>query len=190
MSVTAVPLQPIRRGSVRRFWLAIVLVLAIAAVLAWAGSRQFGQTASGLRYQMIEEGTGETPTSDHFAMVGYKGMLPDGTMFDENPGMVVDLAAGGTIPGFGEAVTLLRKGGSLRAWIPAELAYGANPPPGGVIPANSPLVFEIKLLEFRTRAEIMENQRMMQLQQMLQQQGGAPTEGGPPPQLEGMPPAE
>ena len=47
MSVTAVPLQPIRRGSVRRFWLAVVLVLAIAAILAWAGSRQFGQTAAG-----------------------------------------------------------------------------------------------------------------------------------------------
>lgn len=195
MSVTAVPLRPIKRGSVRRLWLAIVLILAVAIVLAWAGSRQFGHTASGLRYQIIEQGKGDSPTSDHFAMVGYKGMLPDGTVFDENPGVVFDLA-GGTIPGFAEAIGLLKKGGSLRAWIPAELAYGANPPPGGVIPPNSPLVFEIKLLEFRTRAEIMEQQRMMQMQQMLQQQGGggAPAAGPPPegaPQLpEGMPPIQ
>ena len=176
MSVTAVPLQPIRRGSVRRLWLAVVLVLAIAAVLAWAGSRQFGQTASGLRYQMIAEGAGESPTRDDFALVAYKGTLPDGTVFDENEGAPMELQS--LVPGFAEAVTLLKRGGSLRAWIPAELAYGDSPPQGGVIPPNTPLQFDIKLLEFKSRAEVMQAQQMMQMQQMMQQQGGAP-EGMP-----------
>lgn len=195
-SVTAVPLQPIKRGSVRRFWLAMILLGALAILLAWAGSRQFAHTPSGLRYQMLEKGSGASPTKDDFALIAYKGTLPDGTVFDENPGAPMEIAT--TVPGFSEAVTLLKKGGKLRAWIPAELAYGANPPPGGTIPANSPLVFEIKLLEFKTRAEVMESQRMMQMQQMLQQQqqqgGGAP--GGTqapqelqlPPGMEGPPP--
>jgi len=180
MSVTAVPLRPIQRGSVRRFWLAIVLILAVAAVLAWAGSRQFGRSASGLRYQMLEKGAGASPTKDDIALLAYRGMLPDGTVFDEKPGEPMEIAA--TVPGFAEAVTLLKKGGKLRVWIPAALAYGDNPPQGSPIPPNSPLVFEIKLLEFKTRAEIMEQQRMMQLQQMLQQQqggGGAPPSGPP-----------
>jgi FKBP-type peptidyl-prolyl cis-trans isomerase FkpA len=177
MSVTAVPLQPIRPGSVRRLLLAIVLVLAIGLVLAWAGSRQFGHTSSGLRYQMITEGVGESPTQDDFALVSYKGTLPDGTVFDENPSAPMELNS--LVPGFAEAVTLLKRGGSLRAWIPSELAYGATPPPGGVIPPNTPLQFEIKLLEFKTREEVMQTQQMMQLQQMMQQGGGNPSEASP-----------
>ena len=178
MSVTAVPLRPIKRGSVRRFWLAMILVLAAAVVLAWAGNRQFGGTASGIRYQMIKEGTGASPTRDDFALLAYKGSLPDGRVFDENPGAPMEIAS--TVPGFAEAVTLLKKGGSIRVWIPAELAYGANPPPGGIIPPNSPLQFEIRLLEFKTRAEIEESQRMMQMQQMLQQQQQQQHPGGAP----------
>ncbi|MBT2187222.1 FKBP-type peptidyl-prolyl cis-trans isomerase [Sphingobium nicotianae] len=194
MSVTAVPLRPIKPGSVRRFWLVMVLLFAVAIVLAWAGSRQFGQMPSGLRYQMLEKGTGASPTKEDFALVAYKGMLPDGTVFDENPGAPMELAS--MVPGFTEAVTKLRKGGKMRAWIPAALGYGDHPPQGSPIPPNSPLVFEIKLLEFKTRAEVMEQQRAMQLQQMMQQQqqqqGGGAAPGGPegalPPGMEGPPP--
>ncbi|MBN8819425.1 MAG: FKBP-type peptidyl-prolyl cis-trans isomerase [Sphingomonas sp.] len=185
MSVTAVPLRPIQRGSVRRLWLAMILVLAVAIVLAWAGSRQFGETASGLRYQIINEGTGASPTREDFALVAYKGMLPNGTVFDENAGAPMELAS--TVPGFSEAVTLLKKGGALRVWIPSALGYGPNPPPGGTIPPDSPLQFEIKLLEFKTRAEVMETQRMMQMQQMLQQQQQQHGGGGMPPMPPGGP---
>ncbi len=107
MSVTAVPLQPIQRGSVRRFWLAMILLAACAIVLAWAGNRQFGRTESGLRYQMLTEGTGASPTHDDFALVRYKGTLPDGTVFDENTSAPMELAS--TVPGFSEAVTLLKR---------------------------------------------------------------------------------
>lgn len=178
MSITAVPLQPIQRGSVRRFWLAMLLVAAVALVLAWAGNRQFGHTASGLRYQIVTQGTGPNPTHDDFAMLAYKGTLPDGTVFDQNPGAPMEI--GTTVPGFAEAVTLLKKGGSMRAWIPAKLAYGDHPPAGSNIPPNSPLQFEIKLIEFKTRAEVMQAMQAQQMQQMLQQQQGGPPAGGAP----------
>ncbi len=166
MSVTAVPLRPIARGSVRRLWLGVALVGACAATLAWAGARQFGHTESGVRYQVIAAGQGAHPAKDDFALIGYKGTLPDGTVFDENERAPMELAS--TVPGFAESVTLMRKGGRMRVWIPADKAYGASPPPG--IPANSPLQFDIHLIDFKTRAEIMEAQRQMQMQQMLQQQ--------------------
>jgi len=188
MSVTAVPLRPIQKGSVRRLWLGVILVIAVALVLAWAGNRQFGQTASGLKYQILADGSGANPTADDFALVAYKGTLPDGTVFDENPGAPMELAS--TVKGFSEAVTLMKKGGKIRAWLPANLAYGDTPPQGSPIPAGSPLTFEIKLLEFKTRAEVMEAQRQMQMQRMLQQQmggGGAPMPpgAGAPPMPEG-----
>lgn len=179
MSVTAVPLRPIAKGSVRRLWLGIVLIVACAVTLSWAGAKQFGSTPSGLRYQVIKAGEGPSPTKDDFALVGYKGTLPDGKVFDENPGAPMEIS--GTVPGFAEAITLMRKGGKMRVWIPADQAYGASSPPG--IPANSPLQFDITLHEFKTRAEIMEAQQQQQLQQMLQQQMQG--QGGPPP---GMPP--
>jgi FKBP-type peptidyl-prolyl cis-trans isomerase FkpA len=184
MSITAVPLQPIQRGAVRRFWLAILLVVAVALLLAWAGTRQFGHTGSGLRYQIVKQGIGASPTHDDFALIAYKGMLPDGTVFDENAGAPMEIKT--TVPGFAEAVTLLKKGGSLRAWIPANLAYGDTPPQGSNIPPNSPLEFEIKLLEFKSRAEVMQSVQQQQMQQMMQQQmggQGAPGGQGEPLQL-------
>ena len=139
---------------------------------------------------MLTEGKGASPTADDFALVAYKGTLPDGQVFDENKQAPMELA--NITPGFAHAVTLLKKGGRMRVRIPAELAYGASPPPGSIIPANSPLIFDITLLEFKSRAEVMEMQRQAQMQQMLQQQmmgGGAPGgPGGAVPMPEGVPP--
>jgi hypothetical protein len=182
--VTAVPLHPIAKGSLSRFWLAMLLLLLVAAALAWAGLRQFGATPSGLKYQIVAAGEAAHPAKDDFALVGYKGMLPDGTVFDENPQASMDLTT--LVPGFSEAVTLVGKGGKLRAWLPPELGYGANVRPGSKIPANSPLIFEISVIDFKSRAEVMEIQRQMQMQQMLQQQmGGGGAGGGGVPMPEG-----
>jgi FKBP-type peptidyl-prolyl cis-trans isomerase FkpA len=179
-SVTAVPLLPIRKGSLTRFWLAMLLLLLVAAALAWVGLRPFGQSDNGLRYMIVAPGAGAHPTKDDFALVAYKGMLPDGTVFDENARAPLDLTQ--MLPGFTEAVMLVGKGGKVRAFIPAELAYGANPPPTSKIPSNSPLIFEISLLEFETRENVMAMRRQMEMQQMLQQQMGG---GGMPPMPQG-----
>jgi FKBP-type peptidyl-prolyl cis-trans isomerase FkpA len=89
------------------------------------------------------------------------------------------------VPGFSAGLQAMQAGGKYRLRIPADQAYGAdekrNQQTGEVvIPANSDLVFDVDLLEFKSQEEVM---RMMQQQQMMQQlqggAGGAP--GGPPP---------
>ncbi len=196
MSVTAVPLQPIRKGSVRRLWLGLAVVVAGSALLTWNGLRPFGlreavskDGISGrIAYQILAPGVGAKPAKDDFALVSYKGSLPDGTLFEETPQPTpMDLSS--MIPGFTQAVTMIAKGGKIRVRIPAELAYGDNPPQGSPIPAGSPLIFDITLVEHMARAQMMELQRRQQLQQMLQQQmqGGGGVPGGAPP---GGPPVD
>ncbi len=172
MSVTAVPLRPITKGSVSKLWLGIFIAFLIAMGLALAGSAKFKETESGLRYQIVREGTGPSPTREDFALVSYKGMLPDGTVFDQNERTPMEI--GNVVPGFAEALTMMKKGGEMRVLIPADQAYGASPPPGSSIPPNSDLQFDITLIEFKTRQEVMQMQQQMQLQQMLQGQGAPP----------------
>jgi hypothetical protein len=175
-SITAVPLRPIAKGSLTKLWLGVGLAALAGVGLAWAGSAQFGTTDSGLKYQVIEKGVGPTPTREDFALVGYKGTLPDGTVFDQNARAPMEI--GNVVPGFAEALTLMHKGGHMRVWIPAKLAYGDSPPQGSGIPADSPLEFDITLHEFKTRAEVMQLQQQMQMQQMMQG-GGAPQGAAP-----------
>jgi len=200
MSVTAVPLRPIKKGSVGRLWFGVAVVAAASALLTWNGLRPFGHSDIAdkdgklhrISYQIIEPGTGEKPGRDDFAQVSYKGVLPNGTKFDESSQPVVLDLGGQTpgatmIPGFSGAVMELRKNGRLRVQIPPELAYGSEAR-GETIPANSTLIFEITLHDFKSRAEVMEMQRQMQMQQMLQQgmqPGGAP--GGAPGQPAPLP---
>ena len=85
MSVTAVPIQPLKKGSLTKYWAAIALVLAVGGGLAYWGTndvrQEFGDvvtTASGLRYKIIEAGEGPNPTDNDVVLVSYKGMLKDG----------------------------------------------------------------------------------------------------------------
>jgi len=178
-SITAVPLRPIAKGSLLKLWIGVTAATLAGVGLAYAGTTQFGTTASGLKYQVLEKGTGPSPTSDDFALVGYKGTLENGTVFDQNPKTPMEIA--NVVPGFSEALTMMHKGGHMRVWIPAKLAYGSSPPPGSNIPANAPLQFDIHLLEFKTKAEVMQMQQQMQMQQMMQQgQAGSGTPEGTP----------
>ncbi|HEX7741047.1 MAG TPA: FKBP-type peptidyl-prolyl cis-trans isomerase [Sphingobium sp.] len=180
MSTTAVPLRPIAKGSLTRLWIGVAAVAVAAGGLAWAGQRGVAPsptsylartadqegvvtTESGLQYKVLEEGAGPSPTPSDVALVGYKGALLDGTVFDENPqtAMPVD----GVVPGFSEGLQKMKKGGKYRLWIPPQLGYGAQA--AGPIPANSVLVFDVQLHDFKSKAEIMQMQQMMQ-------QGGAP----------------
>jgi len=106
-------------------------------------------TPSGLLYEIIASGTGRQPTQDDTVSVNYKGALPDGTVFDESAkhGGPATFQLKGVIKGWTEAVSMMKEGDKWKVYLPAELAYGANPPPGSGIPANSPLVFEIELIK-------------------------------------------
>ena len=176
---TRVPLQPIRKGSLTKVWAGIVVVLLVAAAFAWFNVPHAKKLAGGVTLETLQEGKGPSPTTSDIALINYKGMLGDGKVFDQGQG--VPMPVTGVVPGFSTGLQAMQAGGKYRLRIPAEQAYGSeekrNQQTGEVvIPANSDLVFDVDLLEFRSQEEVM---RMMQQQQMMQQlqQGGA---GGAP----------
>lgn len=108
-------------------------------------------TPSGLRFQTIKPGTGGKPTLRDYTLVGYKGSLTNGTVFDQNERTPFPVA--GVVPGFSEALQKMQKGGVYRICIPAALGYGADSP-APTIPANSVLRFEVSLLDYATPEQI------------------------------------
>jgi len=108
---------------------------------------------SGLQYKVITEGTGNTPTADDRVKTNYRGTLINGTEFDSSykRGKPAEFAVKGVIPGWTEALQLMKEGGKWQLYIPANLAYGTRPRP--TIPANSTLIFEIELIEIVKPAE-------------------------------------
>jgi FKBP-type peptidyl-prolyl cis-trans isomerase FkpA len=101
-------------------------------------------TASGLRFQVLEPGTGRRPQPGDAVLVTYEGRLADGTVFD-SAAQPVGLRVADAIPGFTEALLLMNEGGRYRFRIPVALAYGARGRPG-VIPPNAELDFTLTLI--------------------------------------------
>ena len=101
---------------------------------------------SGLQYQVIEKGTGKTPTKDSTVTVDYKGTLIDGTVFDSSykRGKPATFKVSNVIPGWTEGLQLMQEGARYRFYIPAKLAYGERGA-GPVIGPNSTLIFEVDL---------------------------------------------
>ncbi|MBY0451395.1 MAG: FKBP-type peptidyl-prolyl cis-trans isomerase, partial [Bdellovibrionaceae bacterium] len=104
-------------------------------------------TASGLQYQVLTEGTGPVPKKEDTVKCHYTGTLIDGTKFDSSVdrGQPAEFPVAGVIPGWTEALQMMKVGSKYKLFIPAELAYGPAGRPG--IPANSALIFEVELLE-------------------------------------------
>jgi FKBP-type peptidyl-prolyl cis-trans isomerase FkpA/FKBP-type peptidyl-prolyl cis-trans isomerase FklB len=104
-------------------------------------------TASGLQYIMEKEGTGASPKKEDVVKVHYKGTLTNGEQFDSSydRGQPAEFPVGGVIPGWTEALQLMKVGGKAKLFIPPELAYGPSGRPG--IPPNSVLVFEVELMD-------------------------------------------
>ena len=109
----------------------------------------FQQTDSGLRYQIIQEGTGQKAAAGQTVSVHYKGQLLDGTVFDSSykRQQPIDfvLGQGQVIPGWDEGVSLLKVGDKARFVIPSDLAYGSRGA-GGVIPPDAALIFDVELV--------------------------------------------
>jgi FKBP-type peptidyl-prolyl cis-trans isomerase len=201
MSITTVPIQPIKKGSLTKYWVGIAILLIAAAALAWFGTADVRSkyqtndaflssngnaagvetTPSGLQFQTVKAGAGKSPTDNDVTLIAYKGTLRDGTVFDENA--QAPLPVTGVVPGFSEALKKMQKGGKYKIWIPSELGYGPeekkNPQTGAVVmPANSVLIFEVELKDFISRTEF---EKGMEAARKQQQAAGGP-QGGPPPQ--------
>ncbi len=155
-------------GTGLRTWiLAGVAGVALMAGLAWAGTRGVAESAmkvqgvlaenakragvtvtdSGLQFEEVRAGTGESPAAGDMVLLNYEGKLPDGTTFDSSyeSGQPAVFPVDGLIPGFSEALKLMRPGGEYRIMIPPDIAYGEKGA-GGLIPPNAVLTFKVELL--------------------------------------------
>jgi FKBP-type peptidyl-prolyl cis-trans isomerase len=103
-------------------------------------------TTDGLQYRIIQSGFGKRPIPTDIVTVDYKGSLIDGTVFDATePGLPAQFPANKLIPGWTEALLLMREGDDWELVIPPQLAYGDRGA-GKVIPPGQTLVFDLHLI--------------------------------------------
>lgn len=184
--VTRVPLQPIAKGSMLKFWLGVLVGAALASAVAWFTTRP--DTVS---VEVVTAGEGASPQEGDAVFVDYVGTLDDGTEFDRSqprdPSIPPEIAhlipqgsfmeLGSVVPGFREALMQMQKGGSYVVEIPSDMAYGANPQPGSPIPPNADLTFEVTLHDFMNQEELL--QRGMEINAIMEQVLAAEAEAAP-----------
>ena len=104
-------------------------------------------TATGLQYEVLAEGSGDSPKETEQVTVHYHGTLIDGTIFDSSVdrGQPATFPVNGVIPGWVEALQLMKPGAKYKLFIPSDLAYGERGA-GGAIGPNATLIFEVELI--------------------------------------------
>ncbi len=114
------------------------------------GNGKVIKTKSGLQYEEMTVGKGVSPKKGQTVMVQYTGTLKDGTKFDSSRDrgepFSFPIGEGQVIPGWDEGVISMKVGGRRKLIIPANLGYGAKGTPGGPIPPNAQLTFDVELL--------------------------------------------
>ncbi len=107
------------------------------------------ETESGLQYRVLEEGSGDSPSMTDTVEVHYEGRLLTDEVFDSSyeRGDPVTFPLNRVIEGWTEGLQLMSEGAKYQFFIPADLAYGNDPPQGSPIPPGAVLIFEVELLE-------------------------------------------
>jgi len=107
-------------------------------------------TDSGLQYEVLEAGDGNSPTRDSTVVVHYHGTFIDGSVFDSSiqRGEPATFGVTQVIPAWTEALQLMSVGDKWRVFAPPHLAYGEQGA-GGVIPPNTALIFEVHLIDIQ-----------------------------------------
>ena len=189
--ITRVPLRPIAKGSLTKLWIGVIVAIVLAVLLAWA------VMPKGYGLTVIEPGEGPNPTAEDVLFVNYVGRLEDGTVFDESQPLPLPpeaqgvfpegnpLPLGNMIPGFTKGALEMQKGGTYELRIPADQAYGDEPPQGSPIPPGADLIFDVEVIEIMSEADF--QRRVQMVTQLMQQNGSMPgAPGQAPPQ--GAPP--
>lgn len=123
---------------------------AARSFLAGNGKRKdVVTTASGLQYHVIAPGEGASPKATDEVTVNYRGTLLDGTEFDSSykRGQPASFPVNGVIPGWQEALVLMKPGAKWELFVPPNLAYDVNSPPS--IPPGSLLKFDVELIKVK-----------------------------------------
>ena len=186
--VTAVPIRPVRKGTLLKLWLGLIVLCLAAAGLAWIGTRPLQEIAlpSGARYRVIRQGHGAPMTQADVAGLRYKlhvGSVEAPVIQDsDESGQPFVTSVQEVFPGFADALVHMRAGGRYLLWLPPGTHIAGNAPPGAPFTPANTLVFEISMLQI---AAGMANQRQMQMMQQMQQmqqqqQQGAGGAGAPP----------
>ncbi|MBU3680789.1 MAG: peptidylprolyl isomerase [Flavobacterium sp.] len=112
----------------------------------------FDKTPSGLRYKMIQKGSGKKAENGKTVSVHYSGSLENGKVFDSSYSrkkpIEFPLGMGNVIEGWDEGIALLQVGDKARFVIPSHLGYGSRGA-GGVIPPNATLIFDVELMDVK-----------------------------------------
>jgi FKBP-type peptidyl-prolyl cis-trans isomerase len=102
---------------------------------------------SGLQFRIIQNGFGKRPNPTDTVQVYYTGKLINGTVFDgTSPGLPASFEVNKVIPGWTEALEIMREGDHWELVVPANLGYGNRGVGDGSIPPNQTLVFDLRLL--------------------------------------------
>jgi len=106
-------------------------------------------TASGLQYKVLSPGSGTSPKATDSVVVNYRGTLLDGAEFDSSykRGEPATFQVNRVIPGWTEALQLMKPGGKYQLFVPPQLAYDLRSPPS--IPAGSLLIFDVELVSVK-----------------------------------------
>jgi FKBP-type peptidyl-prolyl cis-trans isomerase FkpA len=187
MSVTAVPIRPLSRGSVLKLWLGLLVLVLLAAGLAWFGTRALQRETlpSGVQLQVIEAGEGNMVTPADLVALRYRLTKTDGTLIQDSDDTGQPFVTGteGLFPGFSEGLQRMQQGGRYRLWLPPGQHVQGPLPPGAPFTPEDTLVFDIEVMQIAPG--------MAAMQQMM----GAPGASGPggaqgaPPSGPGGPPA-
>jgi FKBP-type peptidyl-prolyl cis-trans isomerase FklB len=104
---------------------------------------------SGLQYKVLKEGSGKTPKATDEVTANYRGSFIDGTEFDSSykKGTPITFQVDKVIPGWKEALQLMKVGSQWQLLVPAELGYGEHSV--GPIPPNATLIFEVELISIK-----------------------------------------
>jgi|SRR5450432_524127 FKBP-type peptidyl-prolyl cis-trans isomerase FkpA len=126
-------------------------ITQLETYLSNAGITTATKHCSGMYYQVKSAGTGATPTTCSYVSVNYKGVLTNGTVFDQTTTSPASFQLSTLIEAWKKGIPLIKKSGSITLYVPPSLGYGNSDQKDAngniVIPANSILIFDIQLID-------------------------------------------